>query len=1097
MGVISRPLRRQAAKAQRKPKVDKAAARVAKIAPPRLAGIYPRKHLFKALDHARRHPVVWIAAPAGYGKTTLVASYLKTRKLPTLWYQLDNGDADVATYFHYLGLAAKQAAPRVRWSLPEFTPEYFAALPVFARRYFEQLATRLPARTVAVLDNYQDVPSEALLHEVIHNGLSQIPQGMNLIIISRYPPPPAYVGDRANDIIAVIDPEALRLTEAESIGICRARRPRAPPKLVAATAKQIHERSHGWAAAFVLMVKRSGDRQSLLTAPDHAAEEVMFDYFYRELFQKTNDETQELLLHTAFLPIVSPAAAAQLTKNPKAGHILARLHRDNFFTVRHAGSAPLYQYHPLLRDFLAAQVYRLLSGEQRIALMRASAGLLEQEGHIEDAVQLLQAAGDGAALALLIKQHAQVFLDSGRHHTVSAWLGKLPQALPESDPWLLFWQGACRFPFDTTDAREIFTQAYIGFRARSDATGIFLAWASTVEAIVFEWVDFSQLDRWIEDLDELMRLFPTFPSPQIEARVVSGMVAALMYQQPHHPHMEQWGQRLEAIVQHIPDPNARVLLGAHLFVYYLIWLGELAAADRMLQLIRPPRGVKLSAIAEIMWQACVGNWYWIMNRPEEGLAAMTAAQRVADEQGVTLWNFIVNSLGADIHLSRGDLEAARPYIERLEQLLVPRRRMDVAHYLVYVAWLVGLRGDQARAVVAARETLAIVDAMGVMGRVRSSAFLCHSHMGLAQLLHMAGESREALTHTSRALEMGMRIRSTGTQYWALWCQAWICFESGHEAEGYEHLRAAFALGRVQGYARLTFYYNNPEIFAKLCCRALAAGIEMDYARAMIRERELLPPLDIPVPESWPWPIKVHALGRFAVRINDKPLKFDGKSKKKPLELLKALIAFGGRAVSEDRLAEALWPDAEADAAARALTTTLHRLRKLIGEATIERQEGRLTLDARRCWVDAWSFERLLATLETTSRSQNSADIPQLTDRLMTLYRGAFLQDDVDHPWVLSARERLQGKLLRLLESVGTTHARAQRHDEARRCFEKALEIDPLAEGFYRGLMQINLAAGRHAEARAVYRRCRKMLLLHFNCAPSAEIEVLAGQIQKT
>ena len=81
--------------------------------------------------------------------------------------------------------------------------------------------------------------------------------------------------------------------------------------------------------------------------------------------------------------------------------------------------------------------------------------------------------------------------------------------------------------------------------------------------------------------------------------------------------------------------------------------------------------------------------------------------------------------------------------------------------------------------------------------------------------------------------------------------------------------------------------------------------------------------------------------------------------------------------------------------------------------------------------------------------------------------------------------------------MGTTHARAQRHDEARRCFEKALEIDPLAEGFYRGLMQINLAAGRHAEARAVYRRCRKMLLLHFNCPPSAEIEVLAGLIQKT
>lgn len=202
----------------------------AKIAPPRLPKVYVRTRLFRELDRALKHPVVWITAPAGYGKTTLVASYLKARKRPTLWYQLDEGDADIATYFHYLGLAAKRTAPRVHWSLPAFTPEYFAALPVFARRYFEQLAARMPARTVAVLDNFQAVPPEALLHEVIHNGFAQIPEGMSVVIISRYPPPAVYVADRANEVIAVIDHEALRLTEAESIGICRARRPSWWPK---------------------------------------------------------------------------------------------------------------------------------------------------------------------------------------------------------------------------------------------------------------------------------------------------------------------------------------------------------------------------------------------------------------------------------------------------------------------------------------------------------------------------------------------------------------------------------------------------------------------------------------------------------------------------------------------------------------------------------------------------------------------------------------------------------------------------------------------------------------------------------------------------
>src|SRR5690606_18222644 len=89
-----------------------------------------------------------------------------------------------------------------------------------------------------------------------------------------------------------------------------------------------------------------------------------------------------------------------------------------------------------------------------------------------------------------------------------------------------------------------------------------------------------------------------------------------------------------------------------------------------------------------------------------------------------------------------------------------------------------------------------------------------------------------------------------------------------------------------------------------------------------------------------------------------PIQFAGKLQKKPLELLRALIALGGREVPESRLADLLWPDAEGDAGAQALATTLFRLRKLTGEQAIRRQDNRLTLDPAVCWVDCWAFERL-------------------------------------------------------------------------------------------------------------------------------------------
>jgi DNA-binding SARP family transcriptional activator len=97
--------------------------------------------------------------------------------------------------------------------------------------------------------------------------------------------------------------------------------------------------------------------------------------------------------------------------------------------------------------------------------------------------------------------------------------------------------------------------------------------------------------------------------------------------------------------------------------------------------------------------------------------------------------------------------------------------------------------------------------------------------------------------------------------------------------------------------------------------------------------------------------------------------------------------------------------------------------------------------------------------------------------------------------VLATRERLQGRLLRLLAVVGTAHGQAGRYDDALVCFKKADEIGPLAEAPYRGLMQMNLDQGRHADVLLTYRRCRQMPSAGLGCAPSAETEALLRKAQ--
>ena len=127
----------------------------------------------------RKRPVIWVTGPPGCGKTTLVASYLDARKLPYLWYQVDAGDVDPATFFYYLAQAAKRAAPRKRKPLPLLTPEYLQGIPAFTQRYFENLYSRLKIPSVLVFDNCHEVPPGSQFHGVILNGLSNLPEGIN------------------------------------------------------------------------------------------------------------------------------------------------------------------------------------------------------------------------------------------------------------------------------------------------------------------------------------------------------------------------------------------------------------------------------------------------------------------------------------------------------------------------------------------------------------------------------------------------------------------------------------------------------------------------------------------------------------------------------------------------------------------------------------------------------------------------------------------------------------------------------------------------------------------------------------------------------
>ncbi|MDH5633302.1 MAG: hypothetical protein OEZ10_09975 [Gammaproteobacteria bacterium] len=244
-------------------------------------------------------------------------------------------------------------------------------------------------------------------------------------------------------------------------------------------------------------------------------------------------------------------------------------------------------------------------------------------------------------------------------------------------------------------------------------------------------------------------------------------------------------------------------------------------------------------------------------------------------------------------------------------------------------------------------------------------------------------------------------------------------------------------------------------------------------------------------------VRIYTLGRFSLVLNNQPVHFTTKSKKKPLELLKALVAFGGREVGEAHLSDALWPGHDGDAAHRALATTLHRLRKLLRKINaLEHRDAKLSLSPEFCWIDSWQFERLIGDTINLNTEHSDWNVANRLERAIKLYKGPFLGVEEPQAWDLLMRERLRSKYIRALHALGRYYRYTGNCEQSIITYETALETDGLAESLYRGLMLCYAGNGDRAKALAVFHRCRETLFTVLGVSPSRELRALYDSFRR-
>ncbi len=183
----------------------------AKIRRPHSTLPHPRTDLLNLLDELRTAPLIIVSGLRGAGKASLLASYAATREVSCLWYQVDSGDQDLATFFRYLNLAVSEIAPSMRSQLPQPSRECLAGVSDAIKAYFSELYRCLETPFLIVLNDYQEISDRGLMHRVMREACAGLPPGGRFVLISSNDNPPSVACLRADRSIAIVGWQELQL----------------------------------------------------------------------------------------------------------------------------------------------------------------------------------------------------------------------------------------------------------------------------------------------------------------------------------------------------------------------------------------------------------------------------------------------------------------------------------------------------------------------------------------------------------------------------------------------------------------------------------------------------------------------------------------------------------------------------------------------------------------------------------------------------------------------------------------------------------------------------------------------------------------------
>ena len=1082
---------------------------ISKIAPPYLPKNLHRPRLYDLLEKNKDKKLILILGQAAQGKTTLVASYVKTLKIPSAWMTLDKEDSNPFNLFHLILQSLQHSLKDIDFppllSFPLGTRGPGLEGPLF-RQWAQSLFELISPPIQIVIDGLDRLSPDAPVFKFLQVLVEEAPAHIHLIMLSREMPPLSmefqHLKIRREALILTNEELAFTPNEIKEF-LQKIQR----ISLEGDQLRKIHAATEGWIGGLILLSESflrfsdSSKKKDFVQAlPDHFNREI-FQYFGKEILSSQTKETQQFLLNSSMIDIIEPNFAKELFGTENVEEILREHVRKNLFvqSFDDKNKGWLFRYHPMFRNFLKAKYLAKTTAEERSSLNLKAGNLYERRGELENAIKyFLQAKAYPQAVSVIERLGMDLF-EKGRMIDLSQWLLAFPNKTLQDNPWLLFYLTLTRRFMGGRENLVSLQKAHTLFKQRGEIKGTLISLAHLIEVSVLTGTDLASIERLMEEGEALLHQLELNEYPY-ERAVLSYSIGLGRILAEGDIRKGIWAcQNAYSISKQLKDTSLQAY-ALSFSAFGFILLGEFSLADETFKRIE--KVAEKSIYSEFKAIQLMVHCLLANHQGDFGKAQILVEKLQAEIEKygfvyMVPWTYEISGY---LKVAQGEFSEAEKIGKQYLSTAISLGNNLLKGLAFRLLGLIYLHKNDFEK---AKE--ALDQSIQLFSGVASSKYHLHrARIEMGMVCSHLKEYKRAEKELGEALQYFSSISSYISLAEVHFAIAFLQQDQGKNDVAAVHLETGLKIAEERKYEY--FYTLGTKYLRKACLLALELKVEgaIDYAAHLLltrlsssAEEELKnlsnhPDLEVRE-EAWEIrraihrlktpPLRIETLGGFQVFHGNAPMKETEWDRSQPKKLLKAIVSYGGQSIPKEILIDELWEEEKPQAAEKNFKTTLQRLRKSLepsihkdfSSSYIHLHDNLVLLDPELCQVDADQFLSLLKTAEDREKKGDVKGALPLYIEAAEIYKGEFLPEELYPPWADKKREELRWKYIELLNKMANLYERQGAMKKAVDCFKKAIQTDPLLEEFYQKLMTLYSNKGMNNDALKTYEECKKAL----------------------